>query len=131
MTGRLTPLRAAVVALAALAGLFAMHGLTHHGEHVPSHDTASPHTVGHVMTTAPSAATAPAVTPVSTELAAGAAEMCLAILLTGLLAWSAVRRPTAGLLLGPAHAPALVDRARPASRSHDPPSRWSLSVCRC
>ena len=128
MTDRLTPLRAAVVALAALAGLFAVHGLTHHGEHLPSHE--AQHTVGHAMTTPPEVAP-PTTTPVSMELGGGAAAMCLAILLTGLLVRSAVRRPARGLLERPARAPALADRPRPVSRSHDPPSRWSLSVCRC
>ena len=130
MTRRLTPLRATLVALAALAGLFAMHALTHHGEHLPSHDAMSTHPVGHLMTAAPAAVATAAATPVSTE-PGGSSAMCLAILLTGLLVWSAVRRPTGGLLLRPAHASALVERPRPTSRSHDPPSRWSLSVCRC
>jgi hypothetical protein len=129
MTARLTPLRAALVALAALAGLFAMHGLTHHGEHLPSHDAAAQHVAGDVM----GAVAAPVGAPTADTVPSshGAMAMCLTILLSGALAWALVRRPQAGLLLRIPHAHAAAGRPRPASRSHDPPTPWSLSVCRC
>jgi len=133
MTGWLTSLRAAVVALGVLAGLFAMHGLTHHGEHLPSHETTShaSSTLHGVADLTTATDDEPATGTHSSDGAAGAVGMCLAILLTGALLWSVVRRPRTGLLVRLPRAPALADRPRPTSRSHDPPTPWSLSVCRC
>ena len=127
MTGRLAPLRAALVALTALAGLFAMHGLTHHGEHLPSHDATGPHAA--MVLAAPDAAT-PSLGPTSDD-SVGAMAMCLTVLLAGALAWAAVRRTRTGVLLHVPRALAIADRPRPVTRSHDPPTPWSLSVCRC
>jgi hypothetical protein len=130
---RLSPLRAALVAVAVLAGLFAMHGLTHHGEHLPA--GAATHADAHpvvpsgtvpVLSSGDHASLAP-VAPDSHP----AMALCLTVLLTGMLAAAAVRRPRTGVLLLAPGRLARFDPPRPVWRAHDPPLPRSLSVCRC
>lgn len=125
VTALLSPLRATLVAAAVLAGLFAMHGLTHHGEQLPSHDAGTP-----TATHAASAGT-PTTTPDASGVGHGAMVLCLAILLGGLLAGAGVRRPRSGLLLRVPRDVARTPGTPAVLRTHDPPVPWSLSVCRC
>ena len=129
---RLSPLRSALVAVAVLAGLFAMHGLTHHGEHLPA--GAATHADAHTIASGAVPALGPGdqaslgpVTPDSDP----AMALCLTVLLTGTLASAAVRRPRTGVLLRIPSGPARADGPRPVWRAHDPPPSGSHSVCRC
>jgi len=133
MRVRLFPLRAALVAVAVLAGLFAMHGLTHHGDHLPS--SAATHAdaharVAHGALPALDAGAAASLGPAAPD-ADPAMALCLTVLLTGMLACSAVRRPRTGVLVQVPRALARADRPRPVWRAHDPPRTGPLSVCRC
>ncbi|QBR93446.1 hypothetical protein [Nocardioides euryhalodurans] len=120
---RPAPLRSALVAAVLLAGLFAMHGLTHHGEHLP---TAADH----------SAAAAPAPSAVGGHEDpapgdGGAMALCLTVLVGATLVWLARGRPRLGLLPLPRLMGSRVVVSPPPVRAHGPPGRWSLSVCRC
>jgi hypothetical protein len=107
------------VVVAVLAGLFAMHGLTHHGEHLPAveeHAAALPLDLheGH-----------------EEPGDGGAMALCLTVLLGATVAWLALGRPRPALLVLPRPAAAAGLASPPRVRAHGPPGRWSLSVCRC
>lgn len=134
---RWSGLRGLLVVCALVAGMFAMHGLAQHGDHLPTVASA-PH-AGHDSTVvaAPAAPLAgvtlaadPAETPDPAD-GSGALALCLTVLVAACLAVGASGRPRGGVLrtLSRAMTPAppLPVRARAA----DPPDRWVLSVCRC
>lgn len=112
--------RTVLVTVALVAGLVALHALSHHGEHVPAAGTTA-HADHHE----------PAPTPEESP-DHGVLGLCLAMLV-GAAAWllaSAVRRRPARPLVT---LPRRVARAvpLPAGRGHPPPGRWDLSVVRC
>ncbi len=113
-------LRAALVVGTLLAALFAMHGLTHHGEHAP---TAS---AEHGAMSAPGTA-APTAPPADDS---AVVALCLAMLLGATVVWLWAIRHRGGVRRLRRDAP---DDAttRPIRRAHAPPDRWVLSVCRC
>ena len=106
------------MALALLAGLFAMHGLTHHGEHLPSTATvAGHHEAGSTG---------------DGDDGSAAMAMCLAVLLGVVVGALLVARRRVGrpqLLPRVTSAGALLRALLP--QVHDPPTPWSLSVYRC
>ncbi len=115
-------LRAALVAGTLLVALFAMHGLTHHGEHSP---TAS---AEHAAMSVSAPGTAAPTGPPADDSAVLA--LCLAMLLGTTLVWLWAT----GFRGGVRHLrrDATDDAAtRPLRRAHAPPDRWVLSVCRC
>ena len=116
--------RLVLVAVALVGGLFALHGLTHHGEHVPSVTTVAHAEGGH----APSA---PA--EGSHHDDAGAITLCVAMALGAALLWLGgdTRRRISRPLRLPRLSTYAVPRLPARSRAHGPPDRWVLSVCRC
>ena len=116
-------LRSALVAAVLLAGLFAMHGLTHHGEHLP---TAADHSAA--ATSAPLADGGHEEPAPGDE---GAMALCLTVLVGATMVWLALGRPRVGLLPLPRPVGSRVVASPPSVRAHGPPGRWSLSVCRC
>jgi hypothetical protein len=128
--------RTVLVAVALLAGLFAMHALTHHGEHVPSVTAGTPGTAGMADTGHGEHGEhgAPPEAPAEDHHgSSGVMTLCLAML-AGAAAWllaTAVRRrPARPLLLLPRRVLSGV-LPPPGGRAHSPPGRWDLSVCRC
>lgn len=121
----MAPGRSLRVALlfAALAALFAMHGL---GGHAAAHPAEPAH---HAVLMAVDSAL-PTVVGIGDHGVPGAAVVCFAVLVgTSLgLALLLARRHSPGVLLPRA---ALLPAPSPHSRSPDPPTPASLSVCRC
>ncbi|GAA1476768.1 hypothetical protein GCM10009623_12140 [Nocardioides aestuarii] len=116
--------RTALVAVALVAGLFALHALSHHGEHLPSATAA----VSHHDHAADHHQSAPA-----DSHDHGALTLCLAMLAGAgvwLLATAVRRRGSRPLVVLPRGAVGGV-RLRATGRAHAPPGRWDLSVCRC
>lgn len=127
MTARLTPLRAALVAAAVLAGMFAMHGLTHHGEHLPAVEV--PVATAHADHPRAEPAT---VEPDGTGHAdLGAMTLCLFMLLGASLAWVVTRRPGGRPLVVRRSRSRIPPAVRALTRAHAPPDLTVLSVCRC
>jgi hypothetical protein len=124
------PWRLALVAVALVGGLFALHGLTHHGEHVPA--VSSVADVGHVdhghstgVQEAPEG---------GHHDDSGVMTLCLAMLAGAavwLLARAVRRRPALPLLLLLPRRPLAGVPLLAGVRPHAPPGRWSLQVCRC
>lgn len=125
------PRRLALVAVALVGGLFALHGLTHHGEHVPAVATVSD--VGHAGH-GHSTGSQEAPEGGHHHDDSGVMTLCLAMLAGAavrLVARAVRRRPARPLLL-------VLPRRHLAGvpllagvRAHAPPGRWSLQVCRC
>ena len=123
--------RPALVALALVLGLFALHGLTHHGEQVPSVTTAA---AGHGHGAA-APAQAPAEGPGggSHHDGPGAVLLCATMILGAAVLWllrATGRRGVRPLALLRRPPPRAV-RLPVGARAHAPPDRWALSVCRC
>lgn len=120
------PWRLVLVAVALVGGLFALHGLTHHGAHVPAVPAASD--VGHGTA---HASHEPADDGHHDD--SGVMTLCLAML-AGAAVWllsrAVRRRPARPLLLLPRRALSGVPLLA-GVRAHSPPGLWSLSVCRC
>ncbi len=117
--------RTALVAVALVAGLFALHALSHHGEHLPATTSAAASHADHAGDHHESAP--------SDSHDHGALTLCLAML-AGAAVWllaTAVRRrgsrPLFLLPRGPARGVPLLT----IGRAHAPPDLWDLSVCRC
>jgi hypothetical protein len=112
--------RTALVAVALVAGLFALHALSHHGEHLPATEPVAAHSGHHE--------------PAPAEPDGhGALTLCLAML-AGAAVWllaSAVRRRPARPVVQLRRRVAGVVPLRPVGRAHAPPDLWDLSVCRC
>lgn len=119
-------LRATLVAGALLAGLFAMHGLSHHGDHAPT--ASDDHAAMSVSMSVPGSAEVAPEGPPADDSAVLA--ICLTILLGASLAWLWATR-SAGGLRRLRRALMYDPPARPLRRAHAPPERWVLSVCRC
>jgi hypothetical protein len=118
--------RTALVAVALVAGLFALHALSHHGEHLPATEPAAAHAAHHE----PAGHHEPA--PAQPD-GHGALTLCLAML-AGAAVWllaSAVRRRPARPVVQLRRRVAGVVPLRPVGRAHAPPDLWDLSVCRC
>lgn len=117
--------RTALVAVALVAGLFALHALSHHGEHLPATTTAAAH-ADHAGDHHESA-------PADDSHDHGALTLCLAML-AGAAVWllaTAVRRRGSRPLVVLPRWPAGGLRLRAVGRAHAPPDLWDLSVCRC
>ena len=119
---------APALALVALAGLFAMHGM---GDHTATHaelpGTSDHHTMA--MTRAAPAEGGSAAAPSTPVGEAGAMALCSAVLAGGALAlaWLALRGRTAA----PWRRTAWPAERLPRSRDPDPPRPLLLGVCRC
>lgn len=116
--------RLALTAVALIGGLFALHGLTHHGEHVPSVTTVAHAEVGH-------GSSAPAQGPQHED--PGAMALCVSMALGAAALWlggTTRRRFSRPLRLPRLSAFAAVGPPV-RGRAHGPPNRWALSVCRC
>lgn len=124
--------RAVLVAVALVTGLFALHALSHHGEHLPAAEPA--HAVHHAAHHEPDHEPAPAPAPAPAEPDDhGALTLCLAML-AGAAAWllaTVVRRRPARPLVHLSRRVAGGVLLRPVGRAHAPPDLWDLSVCRC
>jgi hypothetical protein len=121
--------RTALVAVALVAGLFALHALSHHGEHLPAAEPA-PAQAAHAAHHEPAGHHEPA--PAEPD-GHGALTLCLAML-AGAAVWllaTAVRRRPARPLVHLSRRVAGVVPLRPVGRAHAPPDLWDLSVCRC
>ena len=124
-----------LLTLSVLAGLFAMHGLSQHGEHLA--DAAATAAVDHVGhgSTAVAAVPAPPVLAADPDSSpadgSGAVTLCLTVLAAACLAAWAATRPRGGVLRTLAPARAATPRPPVRARDPDPPDRWTLSVCRC
>lgn len=116
--------RLALTAVALVGGLFALHGLTHHGEHVPSVTTPA-HAEGGHGSSAPAGG--------SQHEGSGAMTLCVAMVLGAAVLWlvGAARRRLSRPWRLPRLSTFAVVRAPVRGRAHGPPNRWVLSVCRC
>ena len=116
-----------LAAVLLVAGLFALHVLSHHGEHVPSVSASAAPVAGHGEHG--SSGQAPGD---DHHDGSGVMTLCLAML-AGAAVWllaQAVRRRSArSLVLLPRWAAGGV--LLTAGRAHSPPGRWAFSVCRC
>ena len=123
-------LRPALVALALVLGLFALHGLTHHGEQVPSVTTAA---AGHGHGAAPAQAPVEGPGEGSHHDGPGAMMLCATMILGAAVLWlvrAAGRRGVRPLALLRRPPPRSL-RLPVGARAHAPPDRWALCVCRC
>lgn len=119
--------RGVLVALAVVAGLFAMHGLTQHGDHLAT-ATATTH-AAHGLHATDTAAPDPA--PADDPAGPGALALCLTVLAAAWLAVWATARPRGGVLRTLVPVVTAAPRPPVRARAPDPPDRWALSVCRC
>lgn len=117
-------LRSAVLVVALVAGLFAMHGLGTHGAHAAE-------AVPETSSSAHAAHHAPAESEPESEGGAGLLGLCLVLLSAGLI-WVWTRRGERLWWRTTRRVPDRRDLARPArARGHSPPLRAELSIWRC
>ncbi len=128
--------------VAALLGLFAMHGLAAHGNVHPAHAgapiavmaAAGQHHSGHAMTTDPTADASwrphPAGDPAPESGLLGLAALCLAVLLAGVIVTVLLGRGVVVADKVEVESRALGRPAR-SRRDRDPPCLYALSVQRC
>lgn len=115
-------LRAAVVTGVLVAGVFVMHGPSHHGDRAPTSS------VDHAAMSMPGPAAAAPEGPPDGDVAVLA--ICLSILLGTTLVWLWTTRSRGGVR-HLRRAAAVAAETLPIRRAHAPPDRWVLSVCRC